>query len=41
MDSTAAALCKDNGIDIIVFDMNVKGNIARVAAGEELGTHIK
>ena len=41
MDSTAAALCKDNGIDIIVFDMNVKGNIKKVASGEEIGTHIK
>jgi uridylate kinase len=41
MDSTASALCKDNGIDIIVFDMNEKGNIARVASGEEIGTHIK
>ncbi len=40
MDSTAAALCKDNGIDIIVFDMNEKGNIARVASGEKIGTHI-
>jgi uridylate kinase len=40
MDSTAAALCKDNGIDIIVFDMNVKGNIKRVASGEKIGTHI-
>ncbi|MFW6298377.1 MAG: UMP kinase, partial [Bacillota bacterium] len=29
MDSTAAALCKDNAIDIIVFDMNIKGNIKR------------
>lgn len=41
MDSTASALCKDNGIDIIVFDMNEKGNIARVAGGEKIGTHIK
>jgi len=40
MDSTAAALCKDNGISIIVFDMNVKGNIIRVAAGEKIGTTI-
>jgi len=40
MDSTAAALCKDNGIDIIVFDMNVKGNIRKVASGEKIGTHI-
>ena len=40
MDSTAAALCKDNGIDIIVFDMNEKGNIRKVASGEKIGTHI-
>jgi uridylate kinase len=41
MDSTAAALCKDNNIDIIVFDMNVKGNIKKVASGEKIGTYIK
>jgi uridylate kinase len=41
MDSTASALCKDNGIEIIVFDMNKSGNIAKVAGGEEIGTHIK
>lgn len=41
MDSTAAALCKDNDINIIVFDMNVKGNIKRVASGEKIGTYIK
>jgi len=41
MDSTAAALCKDNNIEIVVFDMNVKGNIKRVAAGEKIGTWIK
>jgi uridylate kinase len=40
MDSTAAALCKDNGIKIIVFDMNVKGNIKRAAALENIGTLI-
>jgi uridylate kinase len=40
MDSTAAALCHDNDIEIIVFDMNVKGNIKRVAAGEKIGTRI-
>ncbi len=40
MDSTAAALCKDNGIEIIVFDMNEHGNIRRVAAGEKIGTKI-
>ena len=40
MDSTAAALCRDNGISIVVFDMNVKGNIKRAASGEKIGTQI-
>jgi uridylate kinase len=40
MDSTAAALCKDNGIEIAVFDMNEKGNIKKAAAGEKIGTWI-
>ena len=41
MDSTASALCKDNNIEIVVFDMNVLGNIKKVASGETIGTHIK
>lgn len=41
MDSTAAALCKDNDIEIIVFDMNIKGNIKRAALGENIGTVIR
>jgi uridylate kinase len=40
MDSTASALCKDNGIEIIVFDMNQPGNIKKAAAGETVGTRI-
>jgi uridylate kinase len=40
MDSTAAALCNDNDIDICVFDMNVEGNIARAVLGEKVGTVI-
>jgi uridylate kinase len=40
MDSTAAALCRDNGINIIVFDMNEHGNIRRAANGEKIGTLI-
>ncbi len=40
MDSTAAALCKDNGINIVVFDMNEHGNIKKVAQGEKIGTLI-
>jgi uridylate kinase len=41
MDATAAALCKDNNIEIAVFDMNEPGNIRKVAAGEKIGTRIK
>ncbi len=41
MDSTAAALCKDNQIEIVVFDMNIKGNIKRAALGENIGTVIR
>jgi uridylate kinase len=40
MDSTAAALCNDNNIDICVFDMNVEGNIKRAILGENIGTLI-
>ena len=38
MDSTAASLCKDNQIDILVFDMNVTGNIKRAVCQEPIGT---
>lgn len=40
MDSTASALCKDNNIDIIVFDMNENGNIRKAASGSNIGTKI-
>lgn len=40
MDSTAAALCEENDIDIFVFDMNKKGNIARAAKDYSFGTLI-
>ncbi len=38
MDSTAFALCKDNKMPIIVFNMNNKGDLARLLAGEAVGT---
>jgi len=38
MDSTAISLCKDNNIPIIVFDLNVKGNIKRAVMGDPIGT---
>jgi uridylate kinase len=41
MDSTAASLCKDNNLNLIVFNMNNKGNIARAVKGEKIGTLVK
>jgi uridylate kinase len=40
MDNTALTLCMDNGLPIIVFDMNVPGNIRRVVFGEPIGTTV-
>ena len=39
-DSTAFALCRDNRLPIVVFDMNQPGNIQRVLSGQEVGTKI-
>src|SRR5690348_1079463 len=38
MDSTAISLCMDNKMPIIVFDMNVKGNLQRVVRGDKVGS---
>lgn len=38
MDSTAISLCRENNLPIIVFNMNVPGNIARVVRGEKVGS---
>ena len=38
MDLTATALCKENHMPIVVFDMDTPGNLARVIAGEPIGT---
>ena len=40
MDSTAASLCMDNGIPIIVFDLTQEGNILRAVMGEDIGTYV-
>ena len=40
MDSTALSLCLENDIPIVVFDMTVPGNLARVVRGEDLGTWV-
>jgi uridylate kinase len=40
MDMTAFTLCQENKLPIIVFDMNKKGNLLKIARGEEAGTLI-
>ena len=40
MDSTSMALCMDNALPVIVFDMSVAGNIRRVIWGEAIGTYV-
>ena len=40
MDSTAASLCMDNCIPLIVFDLTEVGNIKRAVSGEKVGTYI-
>ncbi len=40
MDMTAFTLCQENNLPIIVFDMNTKGNLEKIVAGEEVGTLI-
>ena len=40
MDSTAIALCKDNNIPIVVFDIFKRGNISKAVTGEPIGSLI-
>jgi len=40
MDSTAMALCMDNALPIVVFDMAGRDNIRRVIWGEDIGTYV-
>ncbi|MBQ5890617.1 MAG: UMP kinase [Clostridia bacterium] len=41
MDSTAASLCMDNNIPILVFNLNDPKNIVRAICGETIGTIVK
>jgi uridylate kinase len=41
MDASAVAMCRDNHMPITVFDLNVNGNIMRMAMGESIGTIIR
>ena len=38
MDATAISLCRENNLPIIVFNLNVAGNIRRVVLGEKIGS---
>ncbi len=38
MDATSISLCKDNGLPIIIFNLNRPGNIKRVVTGEKVGS---
>jgi uridylate kinase len=40
MDASAVAMCRDNRMAIQVFNLNVRGNIMRMAMGEPIGTLI-
>jgi uridylate kinase len=40
MDSTALALCMDNNIPLIVFNLEEQGNIRRAAGGQHVGTFV-
>ncbi|MCB9188806.1 MAG: UMP kinase [Flavobacteriales bacterium] len=41
MDMTAFTLCKENKMDLVVFDMNQPGNLLKVVAGESIGTTVE
>jgi uridylate kinase len=41
LDASAVAMCRDNGLEIMVFNLTVAGNIMRMAMGEPVGTIIR
>jgi len=41
MDSTAVALCRDNNLPIVVFNLRKKGNIKNVVVGRSIGTVVE
>jgi len=38
MDLTAFTLCRENNLPIVVFDMNLQGNLLKIVRGEKIGT---
>ncbi len=41
MDMTAFSLCMENNIEVVVFNINTKGSIAKILQGKNIGTTIK
>jgi uridylate kinase len=41
MDATSIAMCRDNNLPIVVFNLNTPGNIMRMSMGEHVGTIIR
>ena len=41
MDATAFSLSRDNGLPIVVFDINARGDLLRIVAGETIGTLVE
>ena len=41
MDSTAASMCKDNHLSLLVFSLQDPDNIVRALEGENIGTIVK
>ncbi len=40
MDATAIVMCRDNNLPLVVFNLNNKGDLVRLVAGEPLGTSV-
>jgi uridylate kinase len=40
LDATAVAMCRENRLPMVVFNLNVPGNIMRISMGEPVGTLI-
>ena len=40
MDLTATALCRENDMPIVVFDMDTPGNLERLLSGGRIGTRV-
>jgi uridylate kinase len=41
MDMTAFAMCRENNLPILVFNMNERGNLVKIISGEKIGTLVK